>query len=170
MTSPIYITQGEDAVGADPDMVITTILGSCISICLWDSVAGVGGMNHLLLPSMRAKGDPMNTAGAVAMDRLVNEMVHLGAQRPRLRAKLFGGSSMLQGRTDIGARNAQFGQTYLKAEGIPCDVVNVGGSKARKLRFFPATGVVQMKLVEQAPALAPAKKEAANDVELFWSA
>lgn len=167
MTKPIYITQGEDAVGSDPDVVITTILGSCISVCLWDSEVGVGGMNHLLLPGMRVESDPMNTTGAVAMDRLINEMVHLGAQRPRLRAKLFGGSSMLQGRTDIGARNAEFGETYLKAEGIPCDVINVGGSKARKLRYYPATGVAQMKLVEHAPALEPVKKEPANDVELF---
>ena len=167
MTQPIYITQGEDAVASDPDTVITTILGSCISICLWDSEAGVGGMNHLLLPSMRAQGDPLNTSGAVAMERLVNQMVHLGAQRARLRAKLFGGSSMLEGRTDIGARNAEFGESYLKAEGIPCDVVNTGGTKARKLRYYPATGVAQMKLVEQAPALAPVKTEASNDVELF---
>ena len=125
-------------------------------------------MNHLLLPGMRATGSALHdTAGAVAMDRLINQMVHLGAQRPRLRAKLFGGSSMLQGRTDIGARNAEFGETYLKNEGIPCDVINVGGSKARKLRYFPATGVAQMKLVEQAPDLEPVAKEPANDVELF---
>jgi chemotaxis protein CheD len=167
LRKPIYITQGEEAVGNDPETVITTILGSCISVCFWDSTARVGGMNHLLLPGMRAEGDPLSTTGAVAMDRLINEMVHLGAQRLRLRAKLFGGSSMLQGRTDIGARNAEFGENYLKTEGIPCDVMNVGGFKARKLRFFPATGVAQMKLVEQAPALEPVKQEKANDVELF---
>lgn len=154
-------------MGNDPETVITTILGSCISVCLWDAKACVGGMNHLLLPGMRTEADPLSTTGAVAMDRLINEMVHLGAQRPRLRAKLFGGSSMLQGRTDIGARNAEFGETFLMAEGIPCDVINVGGSKARKLRYFPATGVAQMKLVEQAPALEPVKQEKANDVELF---
>lgn len=167
MKAAIYITQGEDAVGADPETVITTILGSCISICLWDSEARVGGMNHLLLPGMRAKGDPLSTSGAVAMDHLVNQMMGLGAQRARLRAKLFGGSSMLQGRTDIGVRNAEFGETYLKSEGIPCDVINVGGTKARKVRYFPATGVAQMKFVEQAPELVPLRKETANDVELF---
>lgn len=167
MKSPIYITQGEDAVGTDPEMIITTILGSCISVCLWDAEAGVGGMNHLLLPGMRVESDPMNTTGAIAMERLINQMVRLGAQRPRLRAKMFGGSSMLQGRTDIGVRNAEFGETYLKNESIPCDVVNVGGTSARKLRYFPATGVAQMKLVEQAPELEPVVTEKANDVELF---
>lgn len=167
MKAPIYITQGEDAVGNDPEMIITTILGSCISVCLWDEEAGVGGMNHLLLPGMRVESDPMNTTGAIAMERLINQMVRFGAQRPRLRAKMFGGSSMLQGRTDIGVRNAEFGETYLKNEGIPCDVVNVGGTSARKLRYFPATGVAQMKLVEQAPELEPVVSEKANDVELF---
>ena len=96
-----------------------------------------------------------------------HQMVHQGAVRARLRAKLFGGSSMLDGRTDIGARNAEFGRSYLKVEGIPCDAENVGGTKARKLRYFPATGVAHMKLVDEAPALAPVQQEEANDVELF---
>lgn len=155
-------------MGNDPDMIITTILGSCISVCLWDEIAGVGGMNHLLLPALRVESDPINTTGSVAMDRLINEMVHLGAIRSRLRAKLFGGSSMLQGRTDIGASNAEFGKTYLKNEGIPCDAINVGGTKARKLRYYPATGRAQMKIVDEAPEpLKPLVQEKANDVELF---
>ncbi|AZQ67662.1 chemotaxis protein CheD [Silicimonas algicola] len=162
----LYIAQGEDAVGRSEDMVITTILGSCISICLWDPVAGVGGMNHLLLPEMHQAGS-LSTSGAVAMDRLINRMMPLGAVRPRLRGKLFGGSSMLQGRTDIGARNAAFGQAYLKTEGIPCDAENVGGTRARKLRFFPATGVAQLKFVEEAPRLKTPKVMPSNDVELF---
>jgi chemotaxis protein CheD len=167
MSKPIYIAQGEDAVATDPDVMITTILGSCISICLWDEGVPVGGMNHLLLPGMPSNGDPMNTSGAIAMERLINQMVRHGAVRSRLRAKLFGGSSMLEGRTDIGARNAEFGRSYLENEGIPCDAENVGGTQARKLRYFPATGVAQMKLVDEAPVLTPVVKEEANDVELF---
>ena len=163
--STVYITQGEHAVGGDPDMVINTILGSCISVCLWDPVAGVGGMNHLLLPSMI--GDGGLSAGAVDLDQLINKMMPLGAERPRLRAKLFGGSSMLRGRTDIGQQNATFGRTYLANERIPCDVENVGGEKARRIRFWPATGRVQMKLVEEAPALVAEKPVEKNDVELF---
>jgi len=164
MTS-VYITQGETAVGSDKDMIISTILGSCISICLWDPVAGVGGMNHLLLPGL-VTGDEASS-GAVAMDRLINEMMPLGAERPRLRAKLFGGSSMLQGRTDIGSRNSEFGRVYLRNENIPCDADSVGGTRARRLRFWPATGVAQMKFVEDAPVLEEPKRETANEVELF---
>lgn len=163
--SSVYISQGQQAVGSDPDMIISTILGSCISICLWDPFAGVGGMNHLLLPTM--VGDDNISAGATDLDLLINKMMPLGAERPRLRAKLFGGSSMLQGRTDIGSRNAEFGLQYLTNEGIPCDGSNVGGTKARRLRFWPATGKAQMKLVEEAPELEPVKTVQKNDVELF---
>lgn len=124
-------------------------------------------MNHLLLPSICTGSNPLDTHGAVAMERLINQMVHLGARRSALRSKLFGGSSMLQGRTDIGERNAEFGRTYLSNEGIPCDAVSVGGTKARNLRYFPATGKAQLKLVDEAPALKPVRKERANDVEMF---
>lgn len=164
----VYITQGQQAVGNDTDMIISTILGSCISVCLWDPEAGVGGMNHLLLPTARQGGGGEATAGAVDLDLLINKMMPLGAVRPRLRAKLFGGSSMLQGRTDIGARNAEFGRTYLQNEGIPCDAESVGGSQARRLRFWPATGDAQMRFVEEkAPALEQPKEVEGNDVDLF---
>lgn len=163
--STVYITQGENAVGRDPEMVISTILGSCVSVCLWDPDAGVGGMNHLLLPNQI--GSDGLSAGAVDLDLLINKMMPLGALRPRLRAKLFGGSSMLKGRTDIGQRNAEFGRAYLSNERIPCDAENVGGVNARRIRFWPATGKVQMKLVEEAPELEPEKPVQKNDVELF---
>ncbi|MEL7150023.1 MAG: chemotaxis protein CheD [Pseudomonadota bacterium] len=165
--SAIYITQGQHAVGRDKDMVVSTILGSCISICLWDPVACVGGMNHLLLPDVRQDNESLS-AGALDMDILINKMMPLGAERPRLRAKLFGGSSMLNGRTDIGARNAEFGRQYLKNEGIPCDAENIGGTKARRLKYWPATGVAKMRLVEEPvpePAKVPRVEE--HDVELF---
>lgn len=162
----IYIAQGEDAVGRDDGMIINTILGSCVSICLWDPVARVGGMNHLLLPELRQEGQ-LSSAGVIAMERLINRMMPLGAVRSRLHGKLFGGSSMLAGMTDIGARNAAFGRHYLKNEGITCDAESVGGTMARKIRFWPATGAAQMKFVDQAPDLHPPKTETANDVELF---
>ncbi|MCG6884594.1 MAG: chemotaxis protein CheD [Silicimonas sp.] len=163
----VYISQGQHAVGRDPEMVVSTILGSCISICLWDPVARVGGMNHLLLPDSQYGSEGM-TAGAVDMDLLINKMMPLGAERPRLRAKLFGGSSMLNGRTEIGARNAEFGRNYLRNESIPCDAENVGGPKARRLKFWPATGIARMRLVEEeAPEPTSAAPVATNGVELF---
>lgn len=164
--SSLYITQGEIAVGRDHDMVISTILGSCISICLWDPVAEVGGMNHLLLPDAQS-GSAQTSSGAVAMDQLINEMMRLGAERPRLRAKLFGGSSMLSGRTDIGARNSEFGRKYLMDESIPCDAESLGGTQARRLRYWPKTNTAKMRFVEEAPVLEVPAVPKPNDVELF---
>lgn len=162
-----YISQGEQAVGSDADMVVSTILGSCISLCLWDPEARVGGMNHLLLPDL-IKGDSELSAGAVDMDLLINKMVPLGAVRSRLRAKLFGGSSMLGGKTDIGPRNAAFGRAYLKNEGIPCDAEDVGGALARRLNFWPATGIARVKLIkEPAPEPLALKPRAQNGIEFF---
>lgn len=162
----VHICQGEQAVGNRPELVVTTILGSCISICLWDPVAGVGGMNHLLLPELRSQGNAL-TAGAVDMDLLINRMMPFGAERPRLRAKLFGGASMLSGRTDIGARNVEFGRVYLGNEGIPCDAENTGGNRARRVRFWPATGKAQLRFVAEAPEPEGRRIVVRNDVELF---
>ena len=165
--SPIYISQGQHAVGRDTEMVVSTILGSCISICLWDPVARVGGMNHLLLPNAKQDNESL-TAGALDMDILINKMMPLGAERPRLRAKLFGGSSMLNGRTDIGMRNAEFGRHYLANEGIPCDAEDVGGTKARRLKYWPATGVAKTRLVEEAaPEPKTVPRIEGHGVELF---
>ena len=163
----VYIAQGDEKVSDQEGLVISTILGSCISICLWDPEQRVGGMNHLLLPELKNPGSGLNSTGAIAMERLINQMVRLGAERARLRAKLFGGSSMLSGMTDIGARNAEFGRHYLASEGIPCENESVGGTRARKIRFWPTSGAAMQKYVEEAPELAAPVSVAENDVELF---
>ena len=79
----VYIAQGEDAVSDDPNIVISTVLGSCVSVCLWDRVALVGGMNHLLLPELKNSSGEIDTVGAISMERLINRMVRLGAARER---------------------------------------------------------------------------------------
>ncbi|MXQ06893.1 chemotaxis protein CheD [Alphaproteobacteria bacterium GH1-50] len=163
----IYISQGEDGVSGEPDVVISTILGSCVSFCLYDADAKIGGMNHLLLPEMSSGGGGLDTVGAAAMDLLINKMVHLGASRKRLQAKVFGGASMLSGLTDIGARNAAFARAYLASEGMPCHAESLGGAQARRLRFHAATGRVQQKFVNEAPVLKPVEVPELNSVELF---
>ena len=167
ISESVYITQGDEMVSDREGLVISTILGSCISVCFWDPVHRVGGMNHLLLPELKRDGAAMNTAGTIAMERLINRMVRLGAERKQMRAKLFGGSSMLSGMTDIGARNVEFGRNYLASEGIPCENESVGGTQARKIRFWPTSGAVMQKFVQEAPDLVAPLSVAENDVELF---
>ena len=166
MSRPTYIAQGEDAIGTQDDDVIAAILGSCVAVCLWDPLAKVGGMNHLLLPFQKQSGVD-ETTGVVAMEKLINAMVHQGARRRRLRAKVFGGASMLSGNSGIGAQNADFARQYLEAEGIPCDAESLGGMLARNIQFCPTTGSVTQKFVRDQPDTKAAKPARGNDAELF---
>ena len=138
-----YATAGEGS--------ICTLLGSCVSTCLWDPVLRIGGMNHFMLP-----GEPTHSVspwgvsarfGIYAMEVLINEMIHLGADRRRLVAKVFGGAQVLQGfdTLDVGAMNSKFVVSFLKEEGIELQAQDLLGTWPRKLHFFPATGKVQMK-------------------------
>lgn len=168
-----YIAQGEHAVGGAPGEIITTILGSCVAVCLWDPDRSVGGMNHILLPDGKADGRTdgpgLDRFGGAAMEHLINDLVKLGAERGRLRAKVFGGAAMVSGLSDIGARNAAFAADYLKSEGIPCDGESTGGNSARQIRFWPHSGRAMQRFVASAPPPPPKPKPApkANDVELF---
>lgn len=143
----LYIRQGELAVGQADEDVISTILGSCVSVCLWDPKAKVGGMNHMILPDAPRALDNMST-GVFEMERLINEIVGIGGDRRRFRAKVFGGASMLDGITDIGQRNVDFANGYLSREEIVCDASSTGGDRARRIRFWPASGFVKQKLVK----------------------
>lgn len=167
----IHITQGERAVGKDPDHVISTILGSCVSCCLWDPIVGVGGMNHMLLAVSTSNKTMCNLAGINAMELLINDILKLGGHRDRLRAKAFGGARMVAGLSEIGKLNSDFTLDFLAKEGIHIDGHSLGGGSARHLMFWPATGRVMQKIRPDAPVETPAQVQApqpvGNDLELF---
>ena len=140
-----HVAQGTQAVSADPEALITTVLGSCVAACLFDPEAGVGGMNHFLLPESNAHSSKNIIYGAQAMELLINEMMKKGARKARMQAKLFGGARMVDGLSDVGAANAAFAQTFLQDEGIPCVGKSLGGKTARRLRFWPTTGRATQK-------------------------
>ena len=120
----------------------------------------------MLLPE--AATDTLNqSAGAVDMERLINAMVHIGAERNNLRAKIFGGASMLSGITDIGARNARFAISYLEREGIVCDAASTGGDVARQVKFWPESGAAKQRMVRDTPVVHQRVVVQTNDVELF---
>jgi chemotaxis protein CheD len=138
-----YATDGEGS--------ISTLLGSCVSTCLWDPLRKIGGMNHFMLPGEASQSSsPWAVSarfGVYAMDVLINEMVHLGADRRRLVAKVFGGAQVLQGfdKLDVGAMNSRFVLEFLREEAIPIAAQDLLGVAPRKVHFFPATGKVQVK-------------------------
>lgn len=162
----ILITQGEHAVGRRKDDVIATILGSCVSICLYDTGRAIGGMNHMLLADMRESASE-GTVGAAEIERLINNLRRLGADASRLRAKVFGGASMLAGMTDIGERNASFALAWLERESIPLEAKCVGGSRARQILFTPTTGKVKQRFVAERPREEIVDASVLNGVEMF---
>jgi len=172
----IAIVQGEHAVVTRPNVVVTTVLGSCVAVCLQDSVAKVGGMNHYLLgepiANHRIQDRNLLSYGIHAMELLINEMMKLGAVRSRMRAHLYGGSNMIAGLGSIGTSNSEFAKRFVETEGIAITHIDVGGSHARRVEFQPYEGRSRCNRVAHAPApvveaLPRRTLEAAGEVELF---
>ena len=170
----IHLIQGEYFVTGDPDLVLTTTLGSCVAACIRDPTARIGGMNHFLLPEGEgAVGAEAQKYGAYAMELLVNGLLRAGAVRARLEAKLFGGARLSAKLVDVGGKNVAFAEGFLRREGIALGRGSVRGTQARRVQFWPASGRVrQLALVKyeenilQAEAAAP-KPDAYGAVELF---
>jgi chemotaxis protein CheD len=171
----IAIIQGEHAVVAgERDVKISTLLGSCISVCLHDAQAHVGGMNHFLLgepsPGHIVAAADMNRYGIHAMELLINAMMKKGAARHRLEAQVFGGGNIQAAFGRIGSKNAEFALRFLKTEGIAVGQTHVGGTQARKVEFLPWEGTAHCSLVSSAPRVQPIvlpRRGPSNDVELF---
>ncbi|WP_017671344.1 chemotaxis protein CheD [Blastomonas sp. AAP53] len=167
------VLQGEYAVSGDPDLVFSTILGSCIACCLFDPVARLGGMNHFLLASpphsMQVLDDGAERFGLYAMELLVNDMIKKGASRTNMRAHLYGGSNMLSGMRAIGTENARFAKEFLRNDRIALLKADTGGEQARRLDFQPVTGRVRCRNVgrDLPPVQATRIPAALGDVELF---
>ncbi len=138
-----HVIQGEHKIAADPDVVLTAILGSCVAACLRDPVAGIGGMNHFLLPGDNGGGPPSGQAerhGVHAMELLVNALLERGAARSRLEAKLFGGAKTISGLSDIGALNAEFASGFLRRERITVIGECLTGVRGRRVQYWPVSG------------------------------
>ncbi|TAD90209.1 MAG: chemoreceptor glutamine deamidase CheD [Alphaproteobacteria bacterium] len=178
----VKVLPGEHYVTRNTDEVISTVLGSCVAACMRDPVAGVGGINHFMLPG--EAGDAWGSAnrslryGHVAMERLINDLLSAGARRERLETKLFGGANMARMRMQIGDANVQFAHAFLSAEGLPVLAEDVGGHAARRILYFPATGRVMMQALRREPDLrifnserfyraALAQRDTDGSVELF---
>jgi chemotaxis protein CheD len=172
----VHIIQGEFFVTGDKDVMVTTILGSCVAACIRDPLAGVGGINHFLLPGNlgQAKAAEAERMGVHLMEMLVNGLLKVGARRERLEAKLFGGASTVRSRSDIGKNNAEFAQRFLKAEGISHIGGSTGGLQGRRIQYWPVSGRArQILLIGPAEIERPAPLPAATvdvnagELELF---
>ncbi|CAH8192638.1 MULTISPECIES: chemotaxis protein CheD [Vibrio] len=170
--------------------IICTGLGSCVAACIWDPEAKVGGMNHFLLPfdnySQIDHWKPDEVAstasryGCYAMELLINQLIKMGADRQRLRVKLFGGAQMLDLKIMIGQKNIDFITRYAKQEQLIVAAKDLGGCEPRKVMFDPLTGRAWLKRIPFSDAILLSNQEKRyatqlerethnkqNDAELF---
>jgi chemotaxis protein CheD len=153
----VKVLPGEYFVSGD-DLLIMTVLGSCIAACIWDSKARIGGMNHFMLPE---GDDGSGRYGSYAMELLINEMLKMGARRETMQAKVFGGGAVMAGFTtmNVGERNTKFVLDYLATERIPVVSQDVLDIHPRKVCFFPVTGKALVKRLAHAHPEALAVEE-----------
>jgi chemotaxis protein CheD len=126
---------------------VTTVLGTCVAVCLWDRVRRVGGINHYMLPLWNGSGLSSPKFGNIAIARLLEKMEQLGSRRPNLIAKLFGGkaSGNEHALLNIGERNAELAEQMMREARIEVTARNLGGPFGRKLIFNTQTGEVLLK-------------------------
>jgi chemotaxis protein CheD len=165
-TYVVTIFVGEYYVTNRPE-VLSTVLGSCISVCLFDEINGIAGFNHFMLPEDSSNKEKLHLSdetihqedllkqsmryGLHAMEILIAEMQKIGASRQHLKAKVFGGGNVLRNKRlseSIGDRNIGFARAFLKFEGIPIENENVGKSHGRKIFFLAGPNRVFVKKIE----------------------
>ena len=166
---------------------ITTLLGSCVAVCLYDPKLRLAGMNHFLLPSRtKTANDDTDVilAGDYSMEVLLNTMLTKGASKQRIIAKAFGGGTIVTSiLMAIGQRNAEFAREWLDREGIPLAAQDFGGAWSRKVLFTPDGGdafcrrlpisqpgvqdVVKAERDYEQSLIKPARPSAEKKIELF---
>jgi len=168
------------------DEMVCTVLGSCVSACIRDSKAGIGGMNHFMLPlsedgNWGGSDSLVSTAtryGNYAMEHMINDILSNGGQRQNLEVKVFGGGKIMASMTDIGNKNIQFVQDYLAQEGLKITGEDLGDIYPRKVLYYPCSGRVLMKKLKDLHNDTIIKREKAyqhdleekpveGDIELF---
>lgn len=171
----LTVMQGQFKISAGPRVEFSTVLGSCVSTCLFDPTVELGGMNHFLLPEPPAShntGEVDVHYGVYLMEMLINEMLSYGAHKGRLRAHLYGGANIRSGMQQIGTANAEFARNFLLRERIELVREDLGGACARRVDFRPASGMVRCRTVaaSDAPEAQPQpvfSQAPRGEVELF---
>jgi chemotaxis protein CheD len=146
----VYLHPGQLFVAAGP-AAVTTILGSCVAVCVWDVTLGIGGINHYLLPTGLRTASTGPRYGNVAIEQLLEKLERAGTRVPNLRAKIFGGACVLDAmrgkENHLGGKNVEIARNALAEAGIPVVASDVGGGRGRKLIFYPHDGSALVKLL-----------------------
>ncbi len=146
-----FIHVGQIHVDASP-AAISTVLGSCVAVCLYDARLGIGGMNHYLLPFWNGNGLQSPKFGNIAIPKLIEAMEQRGSNRKTIEAKLFGGASMNSGGSDammVGQKNILVAREILEEYRIRIVAEDIGGQNGRKIQFDLERGKVLMKYAQR---------------------
>lgn len=163
-TEAVRVLPGE-YYATSRDMLLATVLGSCVTACIRDKQNGIGGMNHFMLPGgCIDENDPSSVSaryGIYAMEILINQIIKIGGRRANLEAKVFGGGNVLPGlvEANVGERNAEFVLGFLKTENIPVVARDLVDIYPRKVYYFPGTGKALVKKLRGLPNSAIVERE-----------
>ena len=146
------------------NMVLVTVLGSCVAACVRDKLTGIAGMNHFMLPDNNDGGGPVGLAGrygTYAMELMINQLLKSGARRANLEAKVFGGGAVLANMTmlNIGDRNADFVLRYLEMEQVRVTAQDLRGNLPRRVSYFPDSGKVMVRKLRRHDEVVLVQKE-----------
>lgn len=133
--------------------MVTTILGSCVAVCLYDQKLQIGGINHYMLPLWNGQGLASPKYGNIAIEKLIEKMVSLGCNKNGLQAKIFGGGEVIETTVtqfNIGARNIKLAYEMLEELKIPIIGQSVGGKLGRKILFNTDTFEIKQKFIQKA--------------------
>lgn len=129
--------------------LVDTVLGSCVAVCLYDQHLKIGGLNHYMLPLWNGDGLASPKYGNVAIDKLIEKLLKMGAAKNNMIAKIFGGANQINSSISVGERNVQIAKEQLAVYGIKIIAESVGGTVGRKIRFDTGTGQVLMKFLSK---------------------
>lgn len=148
----VKIFAGDWYVSTAGNEMLATILGSCVSACIRDPLARIGGMNHFLLPGEDNVDSQISDSaryGVFAMESLINGILKCGGRKERFEVKVFGGGNVINNSARIGSKNAQFIRDFLKREGYRIVSEDLEGDHPRRLHYYPDTGKVMMRLLRR---------------------
>lgn len=159
----VRVFAGDCYISKEGGVMMSTILGSCISACIRDPLTGVGGMNHFLLPGHEDLDNRVSTAaryGVFAMERLINGILSANGQKSRLEIKVFGGGNITNNSARIGSMNAEFVRAYLKKEGFRIASEDLEGNQPRCIHYYSDTGRVMVRSLRRQDDLVVVEEEA----------
>jgi chemotaxis protein CheD len=151
----VKVLPGEYYV-SDQEEMVSTVLGSCVSVCIHDVRLRFGGMNHFMLPEPVGERDSWSSTvgraaryGSDAMEQLINAIIKVGGRRADMRLKVFGGGRVLAQMSDVGKRNIEFVKRYIATEELTLLASDLGGEYPRQVQFFPHSGRARVRLLQR---------------------